>query len=566
MLKFLAALSLIVLAGPAFAVPQGQPSPAAAQMAPLITTPSAQPSSLGAWSSPSTQDSGVATGRRHHHTITGAATLGEPTTGWSLIPEMSGDIFSLTNYSGWNNSLSGNGGRTGVAAQYLRIDQYGQGDLGGYVCSGVVASQLAGATNYLAEPAIECVSGGLYGGAAGEMIEFYGDNDIVDNGNDIAAVMNSDVHKRSVAMEGLGVNWIDRIVQSIGGAPLDALDRLSGSFVAGIDMTNATMGFYRLASVTVNSGGSGYAVGDLLTVSGGTSVTSTVFKVATLGTSNSIATVSVVNTGIYTTPPVSSYTTLTTTGGTGSGANLAGQYTANSVLVLPAAGGCIRPGASTGSPVAEMTGVYSSLCIDQGGLTFGGLNNSRPSSLNSNNVIFGDQNNLLGTGNFVAGQYVYDEAQKNAFYWSSGSFAGYNNGRSQISIRIFRQSGTGSLRLTVDANAAGAQNTYLAPASSAHNIGWRCNAIDTTNVANTATWSTWRGGALTRGSSGSAAYAGAGSSAVTPDQSSGTGSTATVTLAADTTWNGVNVTFAPPAGGDAWRAQCRLDIDQLLSN
>ena len=562
---FFATLSLIVLTGQALAVPQGQPSPAAVQMAPLITTPSAQPSALGNWTSPATQDSGVATGRRHHHTITGTATLGEPTTGYSFIPEMSGDIFSLTNSSGWNNSLSGNGGRTGVSDLFIRLDQYGQGDLNGIGCFGVVASTRAGATSYLAEPAIECFGGELFGGGAGQYIEFYGDNDINDNGFDIAAVMHSDVLIRSSANEGLGANWADQVVQSTGTSPIDTVEAVRGPVVSGIDFSNATMGYWRLASVTVNSGGSGYAVGDLLTVSGGTNLTPTVFQVATLGASNSIATMNVVNTGIYTTPPVTSYTTLTTTGGTGSGANIAGEYTANSVLLLPSAGGCIRPGLSTGGPLSEMTGVYSGICIDQNGITFGTPNNSRPATAGSRNFILGDSNNILGSGNLVAGAGVYDEAQNNAFYWSSGSFSG-SGGKSQTSIRIFRQTGTGSLRLTVDQNAAGGQNTYLAPVSSAHNIGWRCNAIDTTTPANTATWSTWRGGALTRGSSGNAAYAGAGSSAVTPDQSTGTGSTATITLAADTTYNGLSVTFAPPSGGDAWRAQCRLDIDQLLGN
>ena len=101
---------------------------------------------------------------------------------------MSGDIFSLTNSSGWNNSLSGNGGRTGVSDLFIRLDQYGQGDLNGIGVFGVVASTRAGATSYLAEPAIECFGGELFGGGAGQYIEFDGDNDINDNGFDIAAV------------------------------------------------------------------------------------------------------------------------------------------------------------------------------------------------------------------------------------------------------------------------------------------------------------------------------------------------------------------------------------------
>ena len=72
------------------------------------------------------------------------------------------------------------------------------------------------------------------------------------------------------------------------------------------------------ASATVAAGGSGYVVGDILTLSGGTSTHVATFKVTTVS-SGAVTAVTPVNGGAYTTPPGNP---VSTTGGTGTGCTL----------------------------------------------------------------------------------------------------------------------------------------------------------------------------------------------------------------------------------------------------
>lgn len=72
-----------------------------------------------------------------------------------------------------------------------------------------------------------------------------------------------------------------------------------------------------IASATVSAGGTGYTVGDVLTLSGGTRATAATFTVATLGGGGAVATVTVSNGGNYWTFPTEP---ASVTGGTGSGA------------------------------------------------------------------------------------------------------------------------------------------------------------------------------------------------------------------------------------------------------
>ena len=539
--------------------------------APVSASLSTAPSSYGNWASPITAFSGDLSHvwDAQQIIVSGTATLTQPSSGYVLHPETFGSVMNVYNTSGWNQSTSGNNGRTATGGLYIQPTQYGQGDLIALWCSGNVESTKPGATSYLASPAVECLAGSLTGVANGAFIEWLGDMDISDAGAyDISAVGESFVFNRTIATEGIGANWYVRNVQPIGAAPIDAIDRASGPIVTGYDLTNVTMGYWRLASYSFISGGSGYTVGDVLTVSGGTLLTNgpvTKF-VVTAAPAGAITTVSIVNTGIYTTPPVTTYSALTLTGGSGTGASLSGQYTDNNVMLLPSAGGCIAPGVSTGSTTTEMSGIYSRFCITQDGMSFGGANNSLPASPGANNVQFGDNITFQGIGNLAVGNNIYDEAQHNAAYFSSGPFPTGGIGRSQNSTRIFRAVGTGStLRLTADAAAAANNNTYFAPVSSAHNIDWRCNAIDVTTPANTATWSKWRDAALTRGATGDVGIDPT-PSPIAVDHYTGTGSTATITIGTDTTYEGLNVTFTAPSGGDNWRAQCRLDIDQIIGN
>lgn len=73
------------------------------------------------------------------------------------------------------------------------------------------------------------------------------------------------------------------------------------------------------ASATVGAGGSGYSVGNILTVVGGNLTTAATFTVATLGGGGAVATVTLTTAGNYRDVPTSP---VATTGGAGSGATL----------------------------------------------------------------------------------------------------------------------------------------------------------------------------------------------------------------------------------------------------
>ncbi len=91
---------------------------------------------------------------------------------------------------------------------------------------------------------------------------------------------------------------------------------------------------YGLATVAVAGGGAGYAVNDLLTVPGGAGNTAAVVKVTAVS-SGVITAVSINVYGDYGSVPA---TTVTPTGGTGTGASLTLTFAANNVTLYGDAG------------------------------------------------------------------------------------------------------------------------------------------------------------------------------------------------------------------------------------
>jgi hypothetical protein len=89
-----------------------------------------------------------------------------------------------------------------------------------------------------------------------------------------------------------------------------------------------------VVTATVSAGGSGYVVGDVLTVSGGTQTTVATLTVATLSGS-AVATVSISNAGVYTAAPTNP---AATTGGTGTGATFTLSFGINNSFTISTAG------------------------------------------------------------------------------------------------------------------------------------------------------------------------------------------------------------------------------------
>jgi len=112
--------------------------------------------------------------------------------------------------------------------------------------------------------------------------------------------------------------------------------------------TGATIGASASASsITLSAAGTGYVVGDVITLSGGTLTTSTAapsseinqpttVTVLTIGTSGAVATFSITNAGYYQVSPTG---TISTTGGSGSGFTVTAKYyVANPYIITPGYG------------------------------------------------------------------------------------------------------------------------------------------------------------------------------------------------------------------------------------
>jgi len=109
-----------------------------------------------------------------------------------------------------------------------------------------------------------------------------------------------------------------------------------------------------VGSATVSAGGSGYAVGNVLTIVGGTSSTTATLTVATLSGS-AVATVTISNSGVYTVLPSNP---VSVTGGAGTGATFTLAWSVGTIVVDTAGSGYVEQPTvtfSSGSATAYAT-------------------------------------------------------------------------------------------------------------------------------------------------------------------------------------------------------------------
>lgn len=157
---------------------------------PFLFLPSVAPSSLGGWSSFATSFTGdnseIFLGVKYQ--ITGTASLGEPTSGYQITPELTPYVTYMVNGSGWNNSTSSNVGRTAAISNLSYLGNGGQGDAVNFWCNDFFSTQTrVGYTNWLANPAVTCVAGVAFGGANGQFANPFTVN-VQDLGNDLAMI------------------------------------------------------------------------------------------------------------------------------------------------------------------------------------------------------------------------------------------------------------------------------------------------------------------------------------------------------------------------------------------
>ena len=212
--------------------------------APYFSQISSPPSSFGNHNSLETAFNGDVSRVQFavEHRITGASTLGQPASGYLYTPEALPHYTYLYNSSGWNQSTSGNGGRTGAAAYRAKIFQAGQGDLVCFNGSAFVTGTLAGSTSFLANPAAVLFNGDVGAGANGVYLNPY-ETICDDNGYDVACVGVVNNFVRSISTGAKGAYWIGYRAQNTGSASLDNLISATGKFLVGLDLSMSSLDF-----------------------------------------------------------------------------------------------------------------------------------------------------------------------------------------------------------------------------------------------------------------------------------------------------------------------------------
>lgn len=230
--------------GPAQAIPFAALSPQLFKnIAPITVSPAQAPSSLGLWDSLAHSF----TGDNSHivfgiqYSITGTASLGEPSTGYVYTPELTPNVTYFQNQSGWNQSTSTNTGRTAATAYRTYVNQLGQGDAVAFNATCFANATKAGATSFLANPACTLFNGDTGAGQAGVFLNPI-QSQIEDNGFDVAG-MGVDIElNRTVATGALNAWWSAYRAQSIGTQPIDVGFSLIGPANYGLDFSYANLG------------------------------------------------------------------------------------------------------------------------------------------------------------------------------------------------------------------------------------------------------------------------------------------------------------------------------------
>ncbi len=212
--------------------------------APYFSQISSAPSSLGDHSSIETAFNGDISRIQFavEHRITGASTLGQPAAGYLYTPEALPHYTYLYNSSGWNQSTSGNSGRTGAAAYRAKIFQDGQGDLVCFNGSAFVTGTRAGSTSFLANPAAVLFNGDMTAGADGVYLNPY-ETICTDAGYDVACVGIVNNFVRSISTGAKGAYWIGYRAQNTGSASMDNLVSATGKFLVGLDLSMSILDF-----------------------------------------------------------------------------------------------------------------------------------------------------------------------------------------------------------------------------------------------------------------------------------------------------------------------------------
>ena len=203
--------------------------------------------------------------------INGATTLGQPVHGYEYMPGAVPHMLFFNNSSGWNNSLTGNDGRTMAAGNRVIMQQNGGGDMSAYeaeiACGGMVKGPGGLAyTDWLAVPACGYQGGDISATQPDQYMQMQ-EWHFADQGNDVAVVGSTMGYTRnSTTAPGLNNRWVDQLSTCnlfpvTGSLPCDAQHVVSGMWRIGLDFAEidthitAPIAMQAGQMITLNSAG-----------------------------------------------------------------------------------------------------------------------------------------------------------------------------------------------------------------------------------------------------------------------------------------------------------------------
>jgi hypothetical protein len=204
------------------------------------------PASFGNWDSPETAFNGDLSKmqRVSEHRISGATTLGQPTTGYTLRREGMAEILYgfVSSEAGHNQQTAGNDGRTGAAFWQKQVFHAGNGDAMCNWVSGIATGTKSGSTHWLANPAIVLYGGQAFGGANGVYLQGLGDLNFNDLGFDVACQGLTFNFTRTNKTGAKQADWTGIRLQTQGTEEMDAWCSFVGLADRGIDMSKSNFG------------------------------------------------------------------------------------------------------------------------------------------------------------------------------------------------------------------------------------------------------------------------------------------------------------------------------------
>jgi len=245
----------------------------------------------------------------------------------------------------------------------------------------------------------------------------------------------------------------------------------------------------------------------------------------------------------------------TASGGNSRGANSVDLQTSRTANTQVASGtNSIIAGGVTNTASGQSTLVWGTSCQASAIYAVAGGHNSTASGNES--VAIGEACTALGGASWSIGSGAHSRNCRGQFSYADGFFSTAGDAQMEFHVLTGTGNSTSAIRCTSANLGAGSTTVVNLRANSAMLVTVDILALDHTTVSKNMAWKGWSG-LLTQGANAAA-------TAVTMDTkptpfSNGTVTGADVSVTADTTNGGLNVSFTPPTGNtDTWNVVVRV--------